>query len=149
MSVLALDCTGRAHGCEERRDDDLRPGVTVMSAESVDDQVTVIKGDRYYEITTEHGTRIILTRRLGRWMRVPAKHQDGTYNQSSADGQWQSLRWMYSLGVAQDEQFDDRNRPKVRLGHSVRLHTDFRHWWDTTRVVGVREIEEKDVPRRP
>lgn len=126
--------------------DDNYVGADPMTADSSSGRDVVIKGDRDYEIATAHGTRIILSRRRGRWMRLPAQHEDGTVNRSSSDGEWQALRGMYSLGVDQADELDSRNRPRVWIGHSLRLHTDFRHWWDTTEVVSVRELAEDEVP---
>lgn len=115
--------------------------------------VTLTRG-RSWELTTEHGTRIILA--LGgsgsrsQWMRLPATLADGTINRGPDDWRWQRL---FGIRQVDDEgqhgQTGGGGRPvwRVRIGAPVTIYVGMSEWWTTTDVVAIREIEAADLPQ--
>lgn len=99
------------------------------------------------EVTTEHGTRIILDITGGlRWMRIPVMSADGTLNLQPLDGRWRSLMWFYPL----DLDAPDLGRSEmgtVRIGERLRIHIGMTDYWTTSRVTAVRNLAPDEVPQ--
>lgn len=107
----------------------------------------LVTGDAY-ELTTEHGTRIIIDRRPGRrrWMRLPSL--DGPLNLDPSDGKWQRL-----AGVRPSVPVPAHERARwaefecpIRIGESVLIFKGVHTYWMTTAVVDVRVISDNDIP---
>lgn len=100
-----------------------------------------------YEITTEHGTRIVVDLSAHpdyqgfayhRWIRLPADHEDGQANTSSTDGTWQRLF------AARPHEHHVYAEPGlyIMIGDRFVFFDSLNSYWLTTVVVAVRELDE-------
>lgn len=94
-----------------------------------------------WEVTTAHGTRIILDLTQRRWMRLPAFREDGTLNLTQGDGLWRSLAYVHPAGAG------EYDGPRAVIGHRLLVAIGARDWWETTAVVSVRRLDPGEFPR--
>ena len=83
-----------------------------------------------WEITTAHGTRIVLDLPNRRWMRLPKMDDDGRLNLVESDGRWQRLAFV----------------PTVEVGEPAFVHTSLSQWWRTTPVAAIRPLPIHQMP---
>ena len=119
----------------------------MVSSDATPGAVVVLRWSHIWELTTEHGTRILvdLPERLGgwQWMRLPATRPDCTENRSRTDGRWQRLGTISSSIQAtehEDMLAEMKTGFHIELGQPVRLYRGMNDWWDSTPVVSVRPI---------
>lgn len=119
-----------------------------MRSDATPGAVVVLRWGHIWELTTEHGTRILvdLPERLGgwQWMRLPATRPDGTENRSRTDGRWQRLGTISSSIQAtehEDMLAEMKTGFHIALGQPVRMYRGMNDWWDSTPVVSVRRID--------
>jgi hypothetical protein len=79
-----------------------------------------------WEVTTAHGTRIILDPgEESRWMRIPTIGDDGRLNLHSLDGRWRRLMTAYPL--------DETRAPWGGFDIGVHERWTPRRWWRCAR----------------
>lgn len=117
-----------------------------MSGPATIDPIVVLSWGDVWELTTEHGTRILVDvrKRRGawRWKRIPAPHIDGTINSASTDGHWQRLFTLRSpvQKTAVERQRDMELGFHLAIGMPVVLYTGMGDWWTTTAVSSARRL---------
>lgn len=138
---------GGARQAREERPQGGRAVTTSRSHKGTPPKRTKLHKGSIYEITTEHGTRMIIDRSIGadgfeynRRIRLPAEHEAGTVNSSSADGTWRRLAAAFPR---QHWRFDDTGaRFCVDIGDRFVVHEGLRDYWITSLVVSVRELDQ-------
>ncbi len=121
------------------------PEMVAAARQLLEEGTYVLARGQTWEVTTVHGTRLILDlrRERPRWMRWPGVHGDGEVNAQPTDGNWQRLFGMHPSGHVRRD--DAERQWYVEIGVPLVIYKGFLDWWRTTEVVSVRELHDAEV----